>query len=130
MKRTTSFTTFAAAFALYLQASPVQAQSARTFVSGTGNDASATCGRAAPCRTFAAAITRTSEFGEIAVLDPAGYGTVTITKSISIVDDGVGEAGIRPPPGGFGIRISADEKAIINLRSLTIGGLPPTIATR
>src|SRR6266850_2250867 len=60
MKRTTSFTTFAAAFALYLQASPVQAQSARTFVSGTGNDASATCGRAAPCRTFAVAITRTN----------------------------------------------------------------------
>jgi hypothetical protein len=84
MRRTTSFTIFAAGFVFCLQAVPARAQSPRAFVSGTGNDASATCSRAAPCRTFAVAITRTNTFGEITVLDPAGYGTVTITKSISI----------------------------------------------
>ncbi len=32
--------------------------------------------------------------GEINMLDPAGYGTVVVTKSISIVNDGVGSAGV------------------------------------
>ena len=45
-----------------------KAQSTRTFVSGTGTD-SGTCGRAAPCRTFAYAISQTNGGGEIVVLD-------------------------------------------------------------
>ncbi len=48
-----------------------------------------------PCRTFAVALIRTSAGGEIDVLDPAGYGAVNITQSISIVNDGVGVAAIR-----------------------------------
>jgi hypothetical protein len=122
MKRTTSLTISAAALVLCLQAMPAQAQSPRTFVSGTGNDASATCSRAAPCRSFAVAITRTDVFGEIVVLDPAGYGPVRITKSISIINDGVGEAGIRSAPDGVGIDIVADPKAVITLRGLTVDG--------
>jgi hypothetical protein len=98
------------------------AQSARTFVSGTGSDASATCSRAAPCRTFAMAIGKTDAGGEIVVLDPAGYGPVVIDKSISITNDGVGTAAIRPPPGGVGIAIDSKETDVVNLRGLTIDG--------
>jgi hypothetical protein len=43
---------------------------------------------------FAFALTQTAAGGEIDVLDPAGDGQVTITKAISIVNDGVGIAAI------------------------------------
>src|SRR5688500_13506491 len=60
-----------------------QAQALRTWVSGTGDDVNP-CSRTAPCKTFAGAISKTHPHGEISALDPAGYGTVTITKSIPI----------------------------------------------
>src|SRR6187431_265311 len=63
-------------------ASAAQAQS-RTWVSGVGDDLNP-CSRTAPCKTFAGAISKTSKDGEISVLDPGGYGAVTITKSIYI----------------------------------------------
>src|SRR5688572_10088027 len=63
------------------------AQASRTFVSGVGSDANP-CSRTAPCKTFAGAIAKTAAKGEINVLDPGGFGGVTITKSISIISDG------------------------------------------
>src|SRR3978361_2022791 len=63
------------------------AQATRTWVSGVGDDVNP-CSRTAPCKTFAGAISKTAAGGEIDVLDPGGFGTVTITKSISIVSDG------------------------------------------
>src|SRR5437879_4770054 len=70
--------TFMVAFA-----SLAQAQATRTWVSGVGDDANP-CSRTAPCKTFAGAISKTAKDGEISVLDPGGFGTVTITKSITI----------------------------------------------
>jgi hypothetical protein len=71
----------------------------RTYVSAaSGNDAN-DCNRLMPCRTFQVAHNATLANGEITVLDPGGYGAATITKSISIVNDGVGRsraAGVRP----------------------------------
>ena len=67
------------------------AQATRTWVSGVGDDANP-CSRTAPCKTFAGAISKTADCGEIDALDPAGYGTITITKGITI-DGGGGEAG-------------------------------------
>jgi hypothetical protein len=61
---------------------PAHAQS-RTWVSGIGDDANP-CSRSAPCRTFAAAIAKTMTNGTINCLDNAGYGTVTITRSMTI----------------------------------------------
>src|SRR2546426_10326629 len=69
-------------------ASAVQAQATRTWVSGVGDDVNP-CSRTAPCKTFAGAISKTAEGGEIDALDPAGYGTLTITKAITI-DGGTG----------------------------------------
>src|SRR5213075_2395546 len=60
-----------------------QAQASRTWVSGVGDDANP-CSRTAPCKTFAGAISKTAEGGEIDALDPGGFGGVTITKAITI----------------------------------------------
>ena len=62
---------------------PASAQATRTWVSGVGDDANP-CSRTAPCKTFAGAISKTAPGGEINVLDPGGFGAVTITKSITI----------------------------------------------
>src|SRR5687768_2711346 len=64
-------------------ASMAEAQATRTWVSGVGDDVNP-CSRTAPCKTFAGAISKTATDGEINCLDPAGYGAVTITKSITI----------------------------------------------
>src|SRR5207244_11129397 len=71
-------------------ASIAQAQATRTWVSGVGDDVNP-CSRTAPCKTFAGAISKTAAGGEIDCLDPGGFGTVTITKSILI--DGTHGAG-------------------------------------
>jgi hypothetical protein len=55
----------------------------RTWVSGVGDDINP-CSRTAPCKTFSKALSVTSSGGEINCLDPAGYGTLNITKSITI----------------------------------------------
>jgi hypothetical protein len=63
--------------------SSAQAQATRTWVSGVGDDVNP-CSRTAPCKTYAGAISKTAKDGEISTLDPGGFGTVTITKSITI----------------------------------------------
>ena len=91
----------------------------RTFVSGHGTD-NATCSIVAPCRAFSAAHSATTAGGEIIVLDSAGYGPVTVTKSISIV----------APPGIYagisvfanaGIRVDGSGISVV-LRGLTLVG--------
>ena len=56
------------------------------------------------------------------MLDPAGYGTVTINQAISIVNDGVGVAGITASSGNA-ITINAGASDSVHLRGLTIEGL-------
>ena len=69
-------------------ASLAHGQATRTWVSGVGDDLNP-CSRTAPCKTFAGAISKTAEGGEIDALDPAGYGSVTITKAMTL-DGGTG----------------------------------------
>src|SRR3982074_1469419 len=73
----------AIAIFMFAFASLAQAQASRTWVSGVGDDVNP-CSRTAPCKTFAGAISKTATGGYINCLDPAGYGAVTITKSITI----------------------------------------------
>jgi hypothetical protein len=101
--------------------SPAYAQATRTWVSGVGSDSNS-CSRTAPCQTFAAAISQTSAGGEINVLDPGGFGSVTITKALSIYNDGVGEAGVLAS-GANGITIAAGAADVVNLRGLIFNGL-------
>ena len=100
-------------------ASGAAAQATRTWVSGVGDDANP-CSRTAPCKTFAGAISKTGAGGEINTLDPGGFGTVTITKAITIGTD--------PAYGGIlnastnGIIINAGVNDNVVLRGLTIQG--------
>ncbi|MGH6858485.1 MAG: right-handed parallel beta-helix repeat-containing protein [Methylocella sp.] len=122
MTKLTSLQAIAGALlALGIFAAPAEAQASRTFVSGKGTD-SGTCAYAAQCRSFGFALTQTNAGGEIDVLDTAGYGTVTITKAISIVNDGVGTAGIKVSSGNA-VTINAGASDSVHLRGLTIEGL-------
>jgi hypothetical protein len=120
-----------AALAVGLAAAPAQADQARTFVSAASGDdgggppgsgTNTECLRTSPCKTFGQAAAHTLANGEITVLDPGSYGAVTITQNISIVNDGVGEAGILVSGGNTGITINAPGAAV-TLRGLTIKGI-------
>jgi len=121
MKHTTIGVAFGLALAVALPAGFANAQNTRSFVSPTGSDSNP-CTLAAPCRTFAYAVTQTNASGEIAVLGTAGYGALTIDKAISIVNGGGFEAGIAVPSGRAGIQISAGVGDAVSLRGLTIEG--------
>jgi hypothetical protein len=97
-----------------------QAQATRTWVSGTGDDANP-CSRTAPCKTFAGAISKTAANGEINVLDPGGFGAVTITKAITISSEGF-EAGVLVS-GTNAIIVNAGIADNVILRGLDIEGL-------
>jgi hypothetical protein len=101
---------------------PAQAQATRTWVSGVGDDANP-CSRTAPCKTFAGAISKTAAHGEINVLDPGGFGAVTITKSISIISESV-QAGVLVD-GTNAIIINAAAGDVVLLKGLNIQGLGP-----
>jgi hypothetical protein len=108
-----------AIFMLMTCASLAQAQATRTWVSGVGDDINP-CSRTAPCKTFAGAISKTAPGGEISVLDPAGFGAVTITKSITINGEGV-VAGITASLT-TGIIVNAGVNDVVILRNLQILG--------
>src|SRR6516164_6813840 len=101
---------------------PAQAQRARVFVSVNGNDSNP-CTALSPCRTFQAAHDAVQAGGEIDVLDTGGYGTLNITKSISIVNPGGVVASIATASGQSAIAINAGPTDTISLRGLTLDGV-------
>ena len=105
-------------------AAVAQAQATRTWVSGVGDDANP-CSRTAPCKTFAGSISKTATFGEINCLDSGGFGSVTITKSITIKCEGTiggilaaGVAGVIVNDSGS----ATPGTAIVTLSGLDIEG--------
>src|SRR5215210_5609292 len=105
-------------------ASIAQAQPTRTWVSGLGDDNNP-CSRTAPCKTFAGAISKTADKGEIDALDSGGYGTVTITQSITI--DGAGYLASILYSGTNGVVVNDGATAtpntiVVTLRRLTLNG--------
>jgi len=99
------------------------AQATRTWVSGVGDDVNP-CSRTAPCRTFAGAISKTATGGEIDALDSGGFGTVVISKSITI--DGTGALAGILAAGQNGITINSKETTnliSVRLRGLSINGV-------
>jgi hypothetical protein len=105
--------------AVLLYATSARAGAQRTFVASTGLDTNP-CTVAAPCRSFAFALTQTNAGGEIYVLNSAGYGSVTITQSVSIVNQ-TSTAGVTATSGNA-ITINAAATDKIVLRGLTIVG--------
>jgi hypothetical protein len=120
MKKSLPIALLAIAFACSMHAAPAQAQAARTFVSATGSDSNNCINVATPCRHFAAAFTATATNGEIYVLDPANYGSLTITHAVSIQGHGWGS--VSPLASGTAITINATSSDDINLDGLTIDG--------
>jgi hypothetical protein len=109
----------ALAIAILAFAAPARAQATRTWVSGVGDDVNP-CSRTAPCKTFAGAISKTAASGEINVLDPGGFGAVTITKAITIRSDHI-EAGVLGA-GTNGIVVAAGANDRVVLEGLDIDG--------
>lgn len=110
-----------AIFALAISFSvAANAQATRTWVSGVGDDVNP-CSRTAPCKTFAGAISKTAANGEINALDPAGYGTINITKSLVIDGVNPGMASILAA-GTTGVIVNALSTDTVILRNLTING--------
>ena len=115
------------AAASLVAARDVHAAAQRTFVASLGTDSNP-CSLALPCRSFAAAAAQTNAGGEIIVVDSAGYGTVALTNSISIV----------APPGVYaGITVSAGDGVSIagsgltvKIRGLTLSGPLTSIGVR
>jgi hypothetical protein len=97
-----------------------QAQATRTWVSGVGDDANP-CSRTAPCKTFAGAISKTAPCGEISVLDPGGFGAVTITKSITLDGDGTLAGILSATVNGIIVQAGTTDKVVI--RSISINGV-------
>src|SRR5262245_20913302 len=122
MSRIATLAVLAAAAALVLGAVPARAQqAARVFVAAQGSDTNP-CTFALPCRSLQRAHDAVAAKGEIDVLDPAGYGSLIISKAISI--QGHGFAGVAQQQGfAAAITISAGASDKINLRGLLLDGL-------
>lgn len=119
MKRFASIPLIALAFSFV--ASTAHAQATRTWVSGVGDDANP-CSRTAPCKTFQGAISKTAAHGEISVLDPGGYGAVTIVKSMTI--SGVGMLASIVASGSVNaIIVNAGANDVVVLRDLQLNGI-------
>jgi hypothetical protein len=101
-------------------AGAAHAQATRTWVSGVGDDANP-CSRTAPCKTFAGAISKTATGGEINALDDGGFGTVTITKPITI--EGGGHIASVLNSGTTGVIINTPgANDLVILRNIEING--------
>lgn len=113
-----------ASLLIALISSAAQAQASRTWVSGVGDDVNP-CSRTAPCKTFAGAIAKTALGGEIDALDPGGFGTLMIKKSLTI--DGTGMLGSMLAAGTYGVTINitdpADTAKAVRLRGLSLNGI-------
>ena len=113
--------TFVLAATLFVfAAATASGQATRTWISGVGDDANP-CSRTAPCKTFAGAISKTAAQGEIDVLDPGGFGALTITKSIQL--DGTPVVAGVLVSGTNGIVVSAAPTDVVIIRGLDLNGL-------
>jgi hypothetical protein len=101
-----------------------QAQATRTWVSGVGDDVNP-CSRTAPCKTFAGAISKTATGGEINALDPGGFGTLTITKSMTVDGGSAFASMLSSSVNGVNINAAvsaSDPQRRVTLRRLSING--------
>jgi len=119
MKNRTSVSSAFLGLAILLSAAAAQAQATRTWVSGVGSDANP-CSRTAPCKTFAGAIAATAAGGEISVLDPGGFGSVTITKALTISGDGTLAGILAAGTNGIIVNAGANDRVVV--RNLSING--------
>jgi hypothetical protein len=108
---------------IVLLAASIEAGAAaqRTFVASNGADTNP-CSINLPCRSFGTAIGQTLTGGEVIVQDSAGYGIVTITKSVSIIAPTGVYAGVSVMSGQTGVAVNG-AGVIVVLRGLSINGV-------
>jgi len=92
----------------------------RVFVRSNGTD-TGSCTLNAPCRGFTYAMTQVDAGGEVVALDAAGYGTVTIDKSVTITTNSGFFAGISASTGAA-ITVNGEGIYVV-LRNLNLTGL-------
>jgi parallel beta helix pectate lyase-like protein len=113
-----SITALSAVVVVLLFTIPVSATNQRSFVASNGADANP-CTRDLPCRNFAAAVLQTNTNGEVIAIDSAGYGPVTITKSVAIIAPPGVHAGISVFAGD-GVTVNAGPAEVVVVRNLYI----------
>ncbi|WP_126537323.1 hypothetical protein [Oharaeibacter diazotrophicus] len=94
----------------------------RVVVAATGHD-SASCGLpTTPCRQFQKALERVLPGGIVVTAGPGSYGTMKITKSVSVLNDGAGIAMVEGGAGQPVIEVNVPDSGPVVLRGLTIDG--------
>ena len=116
--------TFAVLF--LLSALAAHGQAARVFVSSAGSDAN-DCSRSSPCRTFQRAHDAVTAGGEVVALDSAGYGAVSITKSVTISGEGVHAAATSPSGGGNVVTVNGAGISVV-LRNIQVQSHPSSVS--
>jgi hypothetical protein len=116
------FVAATAALCVCANASRADAQTAhRAFVSGHGTDAAGCGATTTPCRSLQYVLNNiVVPGGEIDILDPAGYGSILIDESVSIINDSAGVAGIQGSAGSMAVDVEGSSSDTILLKGLTI----------
>jgi len=129
MRTTLPLATIATIVAFAHFADPAHAARARVFVASYGSDSNP-CTFGSPCKTFQQAVNVVAVGGEVAAIDSAGFGTITISHAITITSPAGVEAGIAAlASGAAAITITAGASDIINLSGLTLDGAGVTNTT-
>jgi hypothetical protein len=121
MRTTIPFALLATMLSCFLLVAPAQAQRDRVFVASYGSDTNP-CTFGSPCKTFQHAHDSVAAGGEITAIDSAGFGPVTITKSVTITSPAGVEAGITAAASGDAIVINAGINDVVSLHGLTLNG--------
>jgi len=116
-----------AALSALLHATPASALGpAKVWVAYYGVDNGACGGVTSPCATFQQGYNNVATGGDVGVLTPGDYGgglSFTITRSVSITNDGAGEARVIAPSSAVAIVVQAGAADIVNLRGLVLDGV-------
>jgi hypothetical protein len=90
----------------------------QTWVANAGSDSNS-CTMAAPCKTFAHAVSVTPAWGQLGVLNAGDYGPVTISKSIRIDGGGLASNSVT---SGNGITVETAAGDVVQLHNLSLHG--------
>lgn len=93
----------------------------RTFVASYGLDTNP-CSVISPCRTFQPAINAVDPGGEVVALDSAGYGSITISKSVSVIVPPGVHAAIAASTG-TAVTVSPGAADVVVLRGLYLNNV-------
>ena len=92
-----------------------------SYVSAKGPNPGDCSTPAAPCRSFAYALGKTTAGGTIKAIDPGNYSPVAINKAITL--SGVPGAGIARNTAGDAIVVNAPTTDVVTIEGLTLNGM-------